>query len=124
MDPQTNPLQKRIKGAQTYDTEVSQALESVLRNGPHSVTRGLDDWNLEDGLILHRGHIYVPKDDDLRRDIVKQYHDHVATGHLGRWKTYKLVASEWHRFSKPAWVTGKGTEGYGSGYGLSNPHNP
>jgi hypothetical protein len=29
-----NPLQKRIKNAQTYDTEVSQALESVLRNGP------------------------------------------------------------------------------------------
>jgi transposase InsO family protein len=94
MDPQTNPLRKRIKGAQTYDTEVSQALESVLRNGPRSVTRGLDDWNLEDGLILHRGHIYVPKDDDLRRDIVKQYHDHVATGHPGRWKTYELVARE------------------------------
>jgi hypothetical protein len=37
MDPQTNPLRKRIKGAQTYDTEVSQALESVLRNGPRSV---------------------------------------------------------------------------------------
>jgi hypothetical protein len=94
MDPQINPLQKRIKGAQTYDTEVSQALESVLRNGPRSVTRGLDDWNLEDGLILHHGHIYVPKDNDLRRDIVKQYHDHIATGHPGRWKTYELVARE------------------------------
>jgi hypothetical protein len=38
MDPQTNLLRKCIKGAQTYNTEVSQALESVLRNGPHSVT--------------------------------------------------------------------------------------
>jgi hypothetical protein len=43
MDTQANPLRKRIKNAQTYDTEVSQALESVLRNGPRSVTKGLED---------------------------------------------------------------------------------
>jgi hypothetical protein len=65
IDPQTNPLRKRIKNAQTYDTEVSHAVESILHNGPRSVTRGLEDWNLEDGLILYRGHIYVPKDDEL-----------------------------------------------------------
>jgi hypothetical protein len=59
MDPQTNPLQKRIKGAQTYDTEVSQALESVLRNGPHSVTRGLDDWNIREK-TLYQLSIYSP----------------------------------------------------------------
>jgi hypothetical protein len=34
MDTQANPLRKQIKNAQTYDTEVSQVLESVLRNGP------------------------------------------------------------------------------------------
>jgi len=94
MDTQANPLRKRIKNAQTYDTEVSQALESVLRNGPRSVTKGLEDWNLEDGLILYRGHIYVPKDDDLRKDIVKQYHETIATGHPGRWKTYELLSRE------------------------------
>jgi len=59
-----------------------------------SIIKGLEDWNLEDGIILYRGHIYVPKDPDLRRDIVKSYHDHIATGHPGRWKTYKLVSRE------------------------------
>jgi hypothetical protein len=34
MNPHDNPLQKRIKGAQNYDAEVSQALESILKNGP------------------------------------------------------------------------------------------
>jgi hypothetical protein len=94
MDTQANPLRKRIKNAQTYDIEVSQALESVLRNGPRSVTKGLEDWNLEDGLILYHGHIYIPKDDDLRKDIVKQYHETIATGHPGRWKTYELLSRE------------------------------
>jgi hypothetical protein len=81
MDTQANPLRKRIQNAQTYDTEVSQALESVLCNGPRSITKGLEDWNLEDGLILYRGHIYIPKDKNLQKDIVKQYHETIATGH-------------------------------------------
>jgi hypothetical protein len=38
-----NPLQKQIKGAQTYNAEVSQALESILKNGPQSIIKGLKD---------------------------------------------------------------------------------
>jgi hypothetical protein len=32
MNPHNNPLQKQIKGAQNYNVEVSQALESILKN--------------------------------------------------------------------------------------------
>ena len=85
-------LRERLKKAQTYDTEVSQALASIVKNGPRSVTKGLEDWNLEDGIILFRGHVYVSKDISLRKDIVKSHHDHLATGHPGRWKTYELVS--------------------------------
>ena len=93
-DPRTHPLRKRIKNTQTYNTEVSRAVETILCTGPRSITKGLEEWNLEDGLILYRGHIYVPKDNDLRRDIVQSYHNHIATGHPGRWKTYELVSRE------------------------------
>jgi hypothetical protein len=47
----------RLQQAQEFDTEVSQALEPILKNGLRSVTKGLEDWNLENGIILHRGHI-------------------------------------------------------------------
>ena len=87
IEPHDSLIRQRIKNAQSYDNEVSQALETLLHNGPQSLTKGLEDWNLEDGIILHRGHVYVPKDDNLRRDIVKLYHDHIATGHPGQWKT-------------------------------------
>src|SRR6202158_3836631 len=70
------------------------ALEMILKNGPRSLTKGLEEWNLEDGIILYRGQVYIPKEESLRRDIVKRYHDHVATGHPGRWKTYELVSRE------------------------------
>jgi len=46
------PWKACLKNAQNYDTEVSQALEAILKNGPRSLTKGLEDWNLEDGLIL------------------------------------------------------------------------
>ncbi len=36
-----------VTNAQNYDTEVSQALEAILKNGPRSLTKGLEDWNLE-----------------------------------------------------------------------------
>lgn len=49
---------------------------------------------LESGIIIHRGHIYIPKDNGLRRDIVKQYHEHPAIGQSGRWKTYELISRE------------------------------
>lgn len=76
-------LKQRIKSTQQYDKVVSIALESILKNGPRSVTRGLEDWNLEDGIILYRGQVYVSRDEALRRDIVKKYHDHIAVGHPG-----------------------------------------
>ena len=58
-------LHQQIKSSQDYDKEVSQALEIILKNGPHSLTKGLEEWNLEDGIILYGGQIYVPKDDNL-----------------------------------------------------------
>ena len=87
-------LHQQIKSSQEYDKEVSQALEIILKNGPRSLTKGLEDWNLEDGIILYRGQIYVPRNDTLRPEIVKRYHDHIATGHPGRWKTYELISRE------------------------------
>jgi hypothetical protein len=74
---------------------VSQALESILKNGLRSVTKGLEDWNLENGIILHRGHIYIPKDTTLRRNIVRTYHDHLAVGHPGHWKTFEIISCDY-----------------------------
>jgi len=88
-------LQQRLKETQDHDPEVSQALATILHNSPQTVTKGLEDWNLKEGLILHKGKIYIPKSPELRQDIVKQYHDSMATGYPGRWKTYELVTQNY-----------------------------
>jgi len=50
------------------------------------------EWDLRDGLIFHRGRVYVLEDPELRWKIVEQHHDSRIAGHAGRWKTHELVA--------------------------------
>ena len=58
------------------------------------MTKGLQEWNYEDGLILKKGLIYVPKNDELKRKIVQQFHDGIM-GHPGQWKTIELISREY-----------------------------
>ena len=48
-------------------------------------------WVVDQDLIQFEGHIYVPKDPQLRHDILQAHHDSTIIGHPGRWKTLELV---------------------------------
>jgi predicted aspartyl protease len=85
-------LLNRIRNSTSKDQEVAQAIDTLQVHGPRKLANGLEEWNTEDGLILYRGRVYVPKDPDLRRDLVKIHHDSLVAGHPGRWKTYELAS--------------------------------
>lgn len=87
-------LHQKIKDCPGRDNKVAAALDTILKSGPRSLTKGVEEWNCEDGLILFRGKVYVPKNTELRREIVKTCHDALSTGHPGRWKTLELVQRE------------------------------
>ena len=93
--PVTTDIKKQIKETQDHDPEVANALSTILKNGPRTLSKGLEDWNLEEGLILRKGKIYVPRNTELRRKITRMYHESPATGHPGRWKTYELITREY-----------------------------
>ena len=46
--------------------------------------------------------VYVPKDPQLRHDLVWLHHDARAMGHPGRWKTLELVSRDywWPRMAE------------------------
>jgi hypothetical protein len=85
-------LKENIRNSQILDLSVAQALEVIKENGPRTMSKGLQEWNLEDGLILYRGKIYVPRDKNLRRDLVKAHHDSPSRGQPGRYQTQELVS--------------------------------
>ena len=40
-----------------------------------------EEWSEEQGLVLFRGKVYVPKDIKLQLEIIKLYHDTPVAGH-------------------------------------------
>jgi hypothetical protein len=84
-------LKEQIIKCQELDDEVASAIHEIKSNGPRSLGKGLQEWNYEDGLILFRGKIYVPKNIGLRRKVVRSCHDPIIMGHPGRFKTQEIV---------------------------------
>ena len=73
---------------------VLEGLAKLKRSGPRKLINGLAEWEEEDGLIYHKGKVYVPKEDNLRQEVVKQCHDDPTAGHPGIHTTLELVRSE------------------------------
>ena len=59
------------------------------------MTTGLDDWKIETqngrNIIFYKGKNYIPRDTELRRELVKSFHDHETAGHPGKIGTYNAV---------------------------------
>ena len=88
-------LQDRIAKAKSYDFDVKNALEMLLEKGLNTLRHNLEDWKLEqhgkDNILFYKGKNYIPNDLELRRDIVKMFHDHETAGHPSELETYNLV---------------------------------
>ena len=76
-------LLRRIGDCSEKDKEVAEALEKVQRLGPARLQNDFGDWNAKQGLVLYRGKVYIPKDMELRRDLIKIHHNMPAAGHPG-----------------------------------------
>ena len=66
-----NIILKKVKAALLSD-EVTKDYKSLLQSGPREFEKSLQDWNHENGLLLYRGKVYIPKsmNNNLRQKIV------------------------------------------------------
>ena len=81
-------LRERIKRAQKGDEKIVKAVEELKRTGIKALKD--EEWEIEDGIVLKEGRIYVPEG-DLRREIIQLHHDTPIGGHGGRWKMAEFV---------------------------------
>jgi hypothetical protein len=86
-----NPLTDRIRQQGTREAEVLKGLANLQKAGPKHLANGLPEWSEDDGLVFHRGRLYVPSDLELHRDVLKQCHDNPTAGHPGEHGTYELL---------------------------------
>ena len=77
-----NPLEAKIRRASAREAEVLEGLKELKKGGLKRLADGIAEWEEDEGLVYHRGRIYVPPDNELRREVVQQCHDLPTAGHV------------------------------------------
>jgi len=80
-------LLEKVKKSKVKDDEVVKAVEEMKRAGVKMLRD--EEWREVDGIMYKEKKVYVPKDKQLRAEIVRLYHDTPIGG--GQWKIVELV---------------------------------
>ena len=80
---------EKIKKTRGKDEEVVRIVEEMKKVGVKVIKR--EEWKMEGELVLKKEKVYVPKDEELRTEIIRLHHNVLMAGHGGKWKTVKLV---------------------------------
>jgi len=82
-------LLEKIKKVRSKDEDVVRVVEEMKKAEVKELWG--NEWQIEGNLVLKERKVYVPKDEELRAEVVWLHHDVLAVGHGGRWKTVELV---------------------------------
>ena len=91
-------LQDKIANADDLDQQAIDALNSLLNDTlttPSPLKNDLQNWSFteENGhrFLFYKDKTYVPRNIELRREILQNFHDHKTAGHPGELGTYNAV---------------------------------
>ena len=73
---------KRIKEARDKDEKVIKVVEEMKKAGVKTLRD--EEWQIEEGLVLKKGRVYVLKDEKLRVEIIQLHHDMPIAKHRGQ----------------------------------------
>jgi Integrase zinc binding domain len=88
-------LQKKIANTKNMDYDAAEAIKELLGQGHKEVKKDLMDWEVEEfegeNVLFYKEKNYVPIDAELRREIVRRYHNHLTAGHPEELQTFYAV---------------------------------
>ena len=79
-EPEVDIVEK-IKRARGKNKEIVRIVEKMKKVKVKEL-RG-EEWKIEGNLVLKEGKIYIPKDVELRVEIIQLHHDVLVAGHGG-----------------------------------------
>ena len=79
--PEVDILEK-IKKARDKDEEIVRVVEEMKKAGVKVVRE--EEWQLEGDLVLKKRKVYVPKNEELRVEIIWLHYDMPVVGHEGK----------------------------------------
>ena len=75
---------EKIKKARSKDKEVVRIVEEMKKARVKEL-RG-EEWKIEGELVLKERKIYIPKDVELRSEIIRLHHNMLVVGHRRTWR--------------------------------------
>jgi len=82
-------LLEEVRKLKVKDNEVVKVVEEMKRAGMEMLRD--KEWREVDSVMYKEKKIYVLKDNKLRAEIIRLYHDMPVGGHEEQWKTVELV---------------------------------
>ena len=79
------------------------------------------NWELENGLIYYKNRLFIPLNEDLLSEIVKECNDCKVAGHFGQENTVELVTRNFYWENRPNGLTT--TSDHLMSVNTTNPHN-
>ena len=75
-------LLKKVRESKVKDDEVIKAVEEIKQAGVKMLRD--KEWREVDSIMYKEGKVYIPKDDKLRIEIIRLYHNMPVGGHEGQ----------------------------------------
>jgi len=72
---------EKVKQSKVKDDKVVRAVEEMKQAGVKMLRD--EKWREVDGIMYKEGKVYVPKDNQLRTEIIRLHHDTPVGGHRG-----------------------------------------
>lgn len=105
--PAEEELQGAIQLALNLDPSLEAILDFVRRDHsatPASVKAKFKDYTWENELLFYNGKIVVPDDENLKKDIVANFHDSPMAGHPGQNRTHELASRNYYWPGMKGWI--------------------
>jgi len=80
---------ERIKKARSKNEDVVRVVEEMKRAKIKELRE--EEWKIEKELVLKEGKVYIPRDEELRAEVIRLHHNILVAGHGEQWKTVELV---------------------------------
>ena len=75
-------LLDKVRKCKARNDEVVKAVEEMEQAGVKMLRD--EEWHQEDGLMLKKGKVYVPRDEKLRAEVIRLHHNTSVGGYRGQ----------------------------------------
>ena len=82
-------MEQLVEGPEKEIVKKIKAVEKMKKAGVKTLRN--EKWQIEEGLMLKEGKVYIPKDEKLRIEIIRLHYDTLIVGHERQWKMVELV---------------------------------